>query len=278
MALFVPGEIYRRRELHAQHGGSWQNGISTSAEQPIIFLFTGSSGERHGYRDGPQSDGTFWYTGEGQSGDMTLTRGNLAIVEADAKGKELHLFEDAGAGLVRYVGRATYLDHHNTLAPDTSGAERTAIVFELALDSDAAAGSPPAPDLRVRPQKIDSGLSRLSTEDLRALAADTTKPPKEPKEGKRVVRERSEAVRLYVFRRANGVCEGCAQPAPFRRQRDGTPYLEPHHMRRLADGGPDHPASVAAICPNCHRRVHSGEDGDVFNRELAQRIAALEAR
>jgi 5-methylcytosine-specific restriction protein A len=57
---------------------------------------------------------------------------------------------------------------------------------------------------------------------------------------------------------------------------DGKPYLEPHHIRRLADEGPDHPAWVAALCPNCHRRIHHGADGTEFNEEVAQSIRAIE--
>ena len=64
VAEFVVGRTYNRRaDLHARYGGSFQNGISTSASEPVIFLFTGDGGERHGYRDGPQQDGTYWYTG-----------------------------------------------------------------------------------------------------------------------------------------------------------------------------------------------------------------------
>lgn len=38
-----------------------------------------------------------------------------------------------------------------------------------------------------------------------------------------------------VVRPAGHLCEGCGAPAPFMR-RDGRPYLEPHHTRRLTDG------------------------------------------
>lgn len=55
---FVPGQLYRRRDLHAGYGGSYQSGISFSSRAPVVFLFTGDSGEQHGYRDGPQPDGT----------------------------------------------------------------------------------------------------------------------------------------------------------------------------------------------------------------------------
>ncbi len=40
---------------------------------------------------------------------------------------------------------------------------------------------------------------------------------------------------------------------------------------RLADDG-----RVAALCPNCHARVHYGADGDGFNREPIDRLAELE--
>ena len=81
-------------------------------------------------------------------------------------------------------------------------------------------------------------------------------------------------MRTYVLARAGGVCEGCKKPAPFI-AKSGQPYLEPHHIRRLSDGGPDHPDFVAALCPNCHRRVHSGEDGKAYNEEIAGYVALL---
>lgn len=82
-------------------------------------------------------------------------------------------------------------------------------------------------------------------------------------------------MRRYVMARANGACEACGDPAPFSRP-DGTPYLEPHHTRRLSDGGPDHPRWVSAVCPNCHREVYHGTEGEEKNRTLQTRLAELE--
>ncbi len=82
-------------------------------------------------------------------------------------------------------------------------------------------------------------------------------------------------MRDYVLARARGKCEACDQDAPFVK-RDGTPYLEPHHTTRLADEGPDHPAWVAAICPTCHRRIHSGQDGAEWNSRLEERLKQKE--
>ena len=58
--------------------------------------------------------------------------------------------------------------------------------------------------------------------------------------------------------RANGVCQDCKSAAPFKRRSDGTPYLEVHHRRRLADGGTDTLDNAVALCPNCHRKAHFG--------------------
>lgn len=64
--------------------------------------------------------------------------------------------------------------------------------------------------------------------------------------------------------------------APFRKP-DGHAYIEPHHTTRLADDGPDHPAKVIGLCPNCHRRAHYAEDAKVFNHSLKRKLSRLEA-
>lgn len=118
-SMFIPGQIYRRRDLHRDYGGQQQGGICTPSRFPIVLLFTGESGTQHGYRDGWQNDGLFLYTGEGQRG-------------------------------------------------------------------------------------------------------------------------------------------------------------EPHHIRRLSDGGPDHPRWVVAVCANCHRRAHYSRDAIEFNRELSDKVGQME--
>ncbi len=67
---------------------------------------------------------------------------------------------------------------------------------------------------------------------------------------------RDRYVSEYAKRRARGQCQLCGSPAPFKDQY-GHPYLESHHIIWLADGGSDSIDNVAALCPNCHRKMHS---------------------
>lgn len=63
------------------------------------------------------------------------------------------------------------------------------------------------------------------------------------------------AERLHM---AQGKCEACFQPAPFRKKKDNEPFLEVHHVIPLADGGEDTVENTRALCPNCHRQAHFG--------------------
>ncbi len=69
--------------------------------------------------------------------------------------------------------------------------------------------------------------------------------------------KRDPQVKAWVIKEADGVCECCGNDAPFETV-DGLPFLEVHHIRRLADGGSDTTSNAVAICPNCHRDLHYG--------------------
>jgi hypothetical protein len=70
---------------------------------------------------------------------------------------------------------------------------------------------------------------------------------------------RNPDVIVEVLIRANGRCELCGSLAPFQRARDGSPYLEVHHIIPLSLGGEDTISNAQALCPNCHRYLHFGQ-------------------
>ncbi|MEJ5142550.1 HNH endonuclease [Gluconobacter albidus] len=262
---FVAGKTYSRRHyIHRLYGGQEQGGISTPADAPGIFIFTGHATSFMGYQDTFQPDGSFHYTGQGQTGDMQMERGNAAILNHAANGKDLLLFSQEAKGApVRFRGFYTCAGWHTERQKDLEGNERNAIVFTLApLTSDEIE------DAEEEPITALQDPTSLSLQDLRRRALEAAKaPPRRTDAGSRSVYARSRDVRNYVLRRADGVCESCDQPAPFKTTA-GLPYLEAHHIRRLSDGGPDDPRFVAGICPTCHRRAHHGADAAEVNRKM----------
>ncbi len=267
--MFIQGKRYLRRELHATYGGQQQGGISTPRDHPLIFLFTGDVGEQYGYQDGWDSEGMFFYTGEGQQGDMQFVRGNRAIRDHVDEGKDLHLFHDVERGIVRYEGQMVYSGHEYRNAPDADGQEREVIVVKL------------LPIERMREENQDKEgkeLTRQSLEELRALAKGEGSPSPVSSKSTIHVVHRSQAIKTYVRKRAGGTCEACNDEAPFETS-SGEPYIEVHHIRRLSDGGPDLPEWVIGLCPNCHARAHYSVDKSQFNasfREIVMQKEKLE--
>jgi len=78
----------------------------------------------------------------------------------------------------------------------------------------------------------------------------------------------------WVLRKADGMCENCGRNAPFIKD-DGTPFLEVHHLRRLADDGSDTTTNAIAICPNCHRELHYGLNKGAAKMALYGRVERL---
>ncbi|MFJ7203384.1 hypothetical protein ACIQWR_07600 [Streptomyces sp. NPDC098789] len=133
----LPGQTIKRRELHDRYGGSRQGGISKCAKSDNILLFTDpKTGHQHGYFDKWAEDGTFHYTGDGQTGPQTFdSLGNGSTRDHVSLGLALRLFEGS-RGVVRYVGEFA-VDPEQPYswgeAPETGGGPlRKVIRFHLA--------------------------------------------------------------------------------------------------------------------------------------------------
>jgi len=86
--------------------------------------------------------------------------------------------------------------------------------------------------------------------------------------------QRNPAVKAWILQQANGQCEACGQLAPFNGS-DGEPFLEVHHLRQLADQGSDTVSNAVALCPNCHREAHYGENSKALMVRLYERVTRL---
>ena len=85
---------------------------------------------------------------------------------------------------------------------------------------------------------------------------------------------RDPAVVAWVLDYAGGICESCGCEAPFLTG-DDKPFLEVHHVHKLADSGPDTVENAIAVCPNCHRALHHASNRYERTKSLYGKIDRL---
>lgn len=194
------------------------------------------------------------YTGMGLNGDQSLEfNQNKTLNESPINGVQVFLFEQFKVNEYTYLGPVELIQAPYTeKQPGQNGQLRTVYIFPLKLktgeryiDQDAVQ------TWRKKKQKQAKKLSLAELEE-RALKSNA-----QSSEYKTTVNQyaRNEYVVEYAKRLANGVCQLCDQPAPFKDQK-GIPYLETHHIVWLAQGGEDTIFNTVALCPNCHKRMH----------------------
>ena len=258
---FEVGAMYNRWFIHDVLKGERYKGIATPSDLPIVLIFTGDSGSNYGYEDKFLENDTFLYTGEGAEGDMTMDGGNEAIRDHKVNGKSLYLFENTDLPwIVTYLGEYEYIGYDTRTLPDENDNPREAFQFQL------------APVGGTEIELEDGTPASLSDQELFEKAKQSSPTGSRSSTSRSGGRSypRSQYVREFALRMADGICQGCEQEAPFVTS-SGDPFLEVHHLTRQSDGGPDTPENVIALCPNCHRRVHEGGDGDEFNLELKEK-------
>lgn len=209
-----------------------------------------------------------------------MTKGNLAIHDHQRNNKEILLFESTSRGFVRFLGYCNYVFHHIEERPDRNGEVRDAIIFHLDMVNNKNLDTAQTLTSKlVKAPKvvyITKPSKGKSLQQLREIALSSTPIQASTQEKIQSIQNRSTAIKLYTKKRANGICEGCEETAPF--ETKSGPYLEVHHLTRLADGGADLPQNVIALCPTCHRRAHYSLEYLEFNNKLIDKVADIEAR
>jgi 5-methylcytosine-specific restriction enzyme A len=199
---------------------------------------------------------TFHFTGMGLSGEQGLTfNQNKALCEANENGTGLYLFEVFEPGNYTYVGEVELADNPYLSRQTDSGKNmRDVTVFPL-RHREAGHAHTVKKDLpETKEDAVRKKTQKLPLDELEFQAKYSLK-----ESGRREVVSEvfdgDQIVSEYAKRRADGACQLCSMPAPFR-DHNGEPYLEIHHIVPLEEGGPDTIENVAALCPNCHRKMH----------------------
>lgn len=199
------------------------------------------------YRD-VWKNGVLHYTGMGKIGDQVL-KGNQngTLFYSDTNGVEVHLFEVMTKAVYTYRGVVKLADTpYKSKQPDDNGNMREVWMFPMIPISEGSKN--------VSHELTEQEISKLSDKEL-ARYTSIKNVKKEPKTTETVVYYRDPYLKQMVKRIADGKCQYCGSEAPFI-DKQGEPYLEAHHVIRVADGGRDSIDNVVAICPNCHRKVH----------------------
>ncbi|MFS2187239.1 HNH endonuclease [Mucilaginibacter sp. Mucisp84] len=274
--MFKIYQEYERQELTGFVGSNQlQTGIISGYKQPgsVIITSGGRHGKRVGYTNQQFSDGSWLYIGQGGEGDQNINApGNKLLAEK----RDVLLFStrEPNAHEVRLRGNHRKLykfegifDVAGWEYKKVSEGERkgdTLLFFYLVPACNIYTG---LENDKVENFELPSNLRTLK--DRINIKIDAR--PGNRQEAIRIYHLRSAMVKKYALLRANGNCELCGKPAPFANSL-GVPFLEVHHILKLADDGPDKTVNVAALCPNCHREAHYGIKAAVIKSTLIKTI------
>jgi len=198
----------------------------------------------------------FHYTGMGLEGDQSLTYAqNKTLAQSETNGVGVHLFEVFTKNQYSYMGRVELAKNpYEETQNDQNGNLRRVWVFPLQSTEGHLPALPFNRVIEAEARKIRKA-KKLSEEQLKARASKN----RNQGASRQVIstyHERDQWISAYAKRRASGLCELCNEKAPFN-NRAGEPYLETHHIIWLSKDGKDSIENTVALCPNCHRKMHS---------------------
>lgn len=268
LEVLQPGQVLSNDDLRRVFLVSPQGGMRRSLETNSLVIV---SNHVESIYDDRWIGDEFHYTGMGQRGDQSIeVAQNRTLAESDTNGVEVHLFEVDQPLKYVYQGRVQlagepYLESQ----PDVDGIDRKVVVFPLKLMGADRPVSMLISDFLASEKIRERKAQRLTREELLRKASRTRVTPGE-RTVKSVQYERDPYVSQLTKLRADGRCDLCENPAPFR-DKNSNPYLETHHIEWLSKGGKDTLDNTVALCPNCHRKMHT-LDSEEDRRRLRQKV------
>lgn len=253
---FKVGEVVSHADLRAAYSVGNMGGMRKSNTHNCLVLI--SDHTKGLYEDKWHGD-VLHYTGMGKTGDQKLKGNqNITLYESRTNGVDIHLFEVLNPTEYTYHGIVQLVDDpYQEEQPDSTGTLRKVWMFPVKPVGEAAEIE--SEKIKVAQERKEKDAEGMTLSELKNAAENrsTDKP------GKRTVKsteiERDPYVSEYAKRLAKGVCNLCGQPAPFKKK-DGSPYLETHHVIWLSKGGADSIDNTVALCPNCHKKMHIVND------------------
>lgn len=261
---FVVNRAYTNSDMYLMFN-DFIRGIKYNPKKNIIAVVKSHDSL---YGDTWDENKTLNYTGEGQEGDQTLTSaGNKALLSAAKNNTKIYLFDKIEKNKYYFRGEVYIVGSIKVeKEADKNNNIRQVIKFPLKLVDENTEMLYSEEDQEIIRKKQKKKIDALTIEQLHKMAKN-----KKKESIKKIVEvnyvERDQVVSKYTKYRANGKCDLCGEDAPFK-TKEG-PYLESHHVITIADGGPDVIYNTVALCPNCHRKMHSLKDPKDLKRLTA---------
>lgn len=246
---FVIGNTYTREEIQSVFKCSLMSGMAKSNATNTLVLV--SKHNKTIYEDKWEND-ILLYTGQGMSGNQKLSGQNKTLFESETNGIKIYLLEVFKETEYTFQGEVHLASTPYTSQQlDEKDNLRTVWIFPIKKINNFKI---PLQILTSNEEKKEKSTKKMSNEKLnKELKQVNPNPSKREAVINHI--ERNSLVSEKTKRRANGKCELCGEKAPFTKK-DGSPYLETHHIITLAENGPDQIYNTVALCPNCHRKIH----------------------
>lgn len=253
----VVGQSYANLELSKFFRVGAYGRIRKSNSKKAIVCITSPNVARLNYEDYWMNDILYFY-GQGRKDNYSIDNNyNSTLRDAKKNGFTIYLFENFKQGSFVYRGIAEIVGDVVTETieeENTDGSwgieKREVCKFPLKLinENDYVPKELLDEEISIASKETEN----LSNDDIIKHASEKT-----PTSIRKVVTkqyQRNMFVARYAKMRANGICELCGMKAPF--ELNGEGYLEVSHLIPLSQGGEDTIENVAALCPNCHRKIH----------------------
>lgn len=249
----IPGDVVDHDRVYQIFRGTPEGGMRRSHKTNTLVLV--SDHTKAIYDDRWIGD-TFHFTGMGRLGDQSLNfQQNKTLKESQVNGINSHLFEVFIPNNYVYIGEVYLAEEPYTeTQPDKHRCPRQVYVFPLKLKSPQDKPVIEEEIIQKKEEYQQKKAIKLSNSDLEEKARHSRKIVG-IREVKATRYERNPYVGEHAKRRAEGLCQLCGKPAPFV-DKNGSPYLETHHIQWLSRGGEDSIENTVALCPNCHKRMH----------------------
>lgn len=196
------------------------------------------------------------YTGMGPKGDQDINYSqNRTLNESNRNNVDVFLFEVFNVNSYIYRGQVKLVDiPYEEKQKDVDGNLRNVWIFPVKpIEGNGVTIDESI--IKENYDKKEKKAKRLTDEEVKEKAEESQSTKTSVRTTTSQTYERNPFVTEYAKRRANGICQLCKKPAPFK-NRMGEPYLETHHIEWLSKGGADTIENTVALCPNCHKKMH----------------------